>query len=284
MSIIQVSCDVILTFDSPLSLRLWNIERVKSGSRYYGIESNYFSDTGIKEACALNDVRHYQCKQKVIVDIMHDLPEWVLAYETGMTFNQLILVDKIIDFHILNSILLHFDYQFESCIPPGITIDQLKNKFIKISAAEMFTFFPYAQIMFGHFVLEDNTYWELFLKIRLILSLLRSKQFDLECLNYLEDFIADHRVHYIQLFGPLKPKHHFMTHYPLIIKKMGPSSHIHSTRSEYKHRQQKSTSNSVPTRFNICKTIAIKQQLMFVNRLLLNKGSMQVFLLYAYRN
>ena len=141
-----------------------------------------------------------------------------------------------------------------------------------MSAAEMLTFVTYAPIMFGRFVPEGNTYWELFLKIRRILSLLRSKQFDLECLDYLEDLIADHHVHYIQLFGPLKPKHHFMTHYPLIIKKMGPPSHIQSMRSESKHRQQKSTSNSVPTRVNICKTIAIKQQLMVANRLLLNKG------------
>ena len=74
------------------------------------IENNDFSDTGIKEACALNDVRHYHCNRNVIVDLMHDLPEGVLAYETGMTFHQLILVDKMIDFDIFNSILLHFDY------------------------------------------------------------------------------------------------------------------------------------------------------------------------------
>ena len=63
-----------------------------------------------------------------------------------------------------------------------------------------------------------------------------------------------------------------MLHYSNIIRMMGPLEHIQAIRGEAKHREGKLISNPVSTRVNICKTIAIKQQLIISNRLLLNKG------------
>ena len=53
---------------------------------------------------------------------------------------------------------------------------------------------------------------------------------------------------------------------------MGPLRDLWAMGGERKHREGKSTANSVATRVNICKTIALKQQLIFSKRLLLNKG------------
>ena len=125
--------------------------------------------------------------------------------------------------------------------------------------------------MFGHFVSEDNMYWRLLIELRRILSLLLSKHFDTECLDYLENLISEYHELYLKMFGSLKPKHHFMLHYPLVIKIMGPLVHLQAVRGQSKHREGKSTSNSVATQ-DICKTIAIKQQLILSNRLLLRKG------------
>ena len=210
--------------------------------------------------------------QNIIADTMHDLLKGVLPYETGLVFNQLILIDKIINFDHFNAIIRNFNFQFETCQPRLVTIAQLKNKFIKMSAAEMLIFFTYVPIMFGRLVPEDHVYWQLLIRLRYIMSLLTSCSFDSEWFDYLDNCISEHHSLYIQLFGALKPKHHFMLHYSNIIRMMGPLEHIQAIRGEAKHREGKLISNSVSTRVNICKTIAIKQQLIISNRLLLNKG------------
>ncbi|XP_033222722.1 uncharacterized protein LOC117176577 [Belonocnema kinseyi] len=236
------------------------------------VESNDFGSTGIKEGCVFNNVRHFPCVRNIIADLMHDLPEGVLAYEAGLIFHELVLVEKVIDFDIFNSILRTFDFQFESNRPPAVSVDQLRKKYIKMSGSEMMTFWTYAPIMFGRFIQEDNVFWQVFIKLRRILAILMSKQFDFECFDYLDNLITEHHAQYIELFGPLKPKHHFMVHCSLVISMMGPLEQLQAMKDESKHRKSKLTSNSVSTRVNICKTIAIKQQLMFSNRLLLNKG------------
>ena len=127
----------------------------------------------------------------------------VFTYETGLIFHRLIVAGKIIDFDIFNSIIRKFNYQFEFSKPPAITKDQLKNNFIKMLAAEMLTFCKCAPLMFGHFVSEDNKYWRLLIELRRILSLLLSKHFDTEFLDYLENLISENHELYIKMFGPL---------------------------------------------------------------------------------
>ena len=112
----------------------------------------------------------------------------------------------------------------------------------------------------------------MFINLRQILCLLSCKHFDTDWLDYLENLISEHHEQFIKLFGPLKPKHHFMLHYRHIIVLMGPLVHLQAIRGESRNREGKLTSNSVATRVNICHTIALKQQLMFSNRLILNKG------------
>ena len=141
-----------------------------------------------------------------------------------------------------------------------------------MSAAEMLTFFTYVPVMFGRFIPEGNKYCQLLIKIRRILSLLTSSTFDSEWLDYLDNLITEHHNEYIEFFGALKPKHYFMLHYSKIIRPMGPLDQIQGIRREAKHREGKLTAGSVSTRVNICIPIAIKQQLILSNRLLLNAG------------
>ena len=173
---------------------------------------------------------------------------------------------------LIQSFVASIIYQFELCTPRLVTKEQLKNKFIKMSAAEMLTFFTYAPIMFGRLVPGNNRFWQLLIQMRRILSLITSPSFNTDWCDYLDNLIFEHHDEYIELFGPLKPKHHFMLHYSKIIKMMGPLEHIQAIRGEAKHREGKLTSNSVSIRVNTCKTISIKQQLILSNRLLLNKG------------
>lgn len=67
---------------------------------------------------------------------------------------------------------------------------------------------------------------------------------------------------YINLFNEnLKPKHHFLIHYPRIIKLIGPVSLLSSMRFEAKHKELKIIASSTRSRKNIPTTLANRIQL-----------------------
>ncbi|KAF0709353.1 C2H2-type domain-containing protein [Aphis craccivora] len=92
---------------------------------------------------------------------------------------------------------------------------------------------------------------------------------------YLKHLIEKHNSDYVNLFQDnLKPKHHFLTHYPSIILKSGPLRHFWYFRYEAKHKELKMYARAITSRKNICLTLAKKYQYKFAH-LLLNKESNQ---------
>lgn len=93
-----------------------------------------------------------------------------------------------------------------------------------------------------------------------------SQQSSIPRLKYL---INKHNSDYVLFFNDnLKPKHHILTHYPLVILKSGPPRHFWCFRYEAKHKELKMYARAITSRKNICLTLAIKYQLKFVHFLL----------------
>lgn len=77
---------------------------------------------------------------------------------------------------------------------------------------------------------------------------------------------------YLQLNPtPLKPKFHYLIHYPGIMEKLGPLHNLWSMRYESKHRTLKIAARSSMNRINICKSLAIKNQLQLNHLFLENR-------------
>lgn len=72
--------------------------------------------------------------------------------------------------------------------------------------------------------------------------------------------IIDHHMLLKELYPHQKliPKHHFMIHYPRIMRKIGPMFHFWSMRFEAKHRFFK---NTIKNFKNITKSLALKHQM-----------------------
>lgn len=86
----------------------------------------------------------------------------------------------------------------------------------------------------------------------------------------LTTLIKDHTL-YMELFSqPLKPKHHYVVHYPKIIKTIASISHLNTLRYERKHREAETSANVVASRVTL--TTAIKHQLKLCERLFYNSG------------
>ena len=94
------------------------------------------------------------------------------------------------------------------------------------------------------------------------------KSFSIRQIPQLESIIAEHNSLYMTTFKTnLKPKHHFLIHYPSCILKRGPISLNWSMRFKSKHCLLKLISIVTKSRVNLCKTIMTRYSYIFAHDL-----------------
>ncbi|KAK5638762.1 hypothetical protein RI129_013057 [Pyrocoelia pectoralis] len=234
--------------------------------------------SGVRECSIFNTINSFHVVNNYAADIMHDLFEGVCHYDISQILRHFIEKDKLFSLDILNSRKQLFDYGKTEIgnISPPIKINHLTNLKLHMSAREMWTFCHFLPLIIGDLVPINNKYWKLVLLLLEIIDLILMTEFNDTDLKLMSLKIQQHHLHYIKLFGnTLKPKFHFMVHYPTIIKKIGPLKHIWCFRFESKHRELKIYTNNTNSRKNIPYTIAVKCSLKFSYRLLNNIGLKQ---------
>jgi hypothetical protein len=70
----------------------------------------------------------------------------------------------------------------------------------------------------------------------------------------------------------LKPKHHFLLHYPRVIEQIGPPILISAFKFESKHKELKAIAQSISCRKNLPLTLATRHQLKSSYRLIAQNG------------
>lgn len=242
---------------------------------------NYHSDsllnnpaeTGIKRECSLNKLQFYHVTDNVAPDVMHDILEGVGGYEMKLVLNSLI-EQKLLTLEQLNYRLTSFDYGF--CDghnkPSAIKPQDLKNPdgALRQTATQTWCLLRLLPLMIGDLVPEGNQHWELFLSLLSCMELMFSPELTEGAVIFLGYLIQEHHSLYLELYPDrhLKPKHHFMLHYPGAIRKLGPVVHFWSMRFEAKHGFFKRVSHVNCNFRNICKTQAYRHQMMMCYTLL----------------
>lgn len=128
-------------------------------------------------------------------------------------------------------------------------------------------------ILIGDLVPVNNTVWEIFLVLREIINIIMSSLFTSATIELLETLISEHHSLYIEVFAdPLKPKHHFLVHYPRLLRRLGPLKHLSCFRFEAKHKQFKEYAKATRCRKNCPYSLALKHQLILSYRLFNKKG------------
>lgn len=143
---------------------------------------------------------------------------------------------------------------------------------IKFASAEMLTFVRYFALMVGDYVPRNDPVWEFFLIFREIVDIVTAPTVNRNIVEYLRVLITEHHEMYTSLFDDnLKPKHHYMIHYPDLMLILGPLINIWSTRWESAHRPPKQYAHLTNSRVDLPKTLAIKMQLKLCYRLFSRK-------------
>lgn len=85
-----------------------------------------------------------------------------------------------------------------------------------------------------------------------------------ETIGYMQSKISEHRYRYFEVFPDekMRPKHHFLEHYPLLTTVYGPLVHFWTMRFEAKHRFFKRIVRQTGCFRNILMTMARKHQSM----------------------
>lgn len=264
-------CDAVkmqmqtMTFENSSLLRNMTLYRQQ-------LQLNNLSETGIKEECCWLSLDGFDLFDNVTVDVMHDILEGISRYVITFLVNYFISM-KFLDFNILKLKLQSFDYGADSGSKPCncFVLEGSKVK-VKTSAAEMLTLLRYFGLLVGYYIPSGNKMWELYIYLRKITERLLCHRVYRDTTDQLKQLIADFNLLYSKLTGePLKPKFHFLTHYPAMLKKFGPLSHLWTMRFEAKHRVSKMVARASCNKVNICKTIAIKNQLI-LNDVFLRKS------------
>lgn len=240
------------------------------------LSSNDPTGTGVNGGSIFNTLPTYHVTENMAVDIMHDIFEGVCHYDICNMLLYYVDRTKLFGLSTLNNRLSLFDYsakELDQKPATEITIDNLKNKKLKMSASEMSCFVNILPFLIGDLVPEDDRVWNFFMNLLKIIDILLMSEIDCSTIQYLKYLITEHHEQYLEYFNDtLKPKHHFMIHYPRIIKSIGPLKPIWCMRFEAKHKQLKQTAYNTSSKRNLPLTLMIKQQLNLAQRFHTRQG------------
>ncbi|KAJ8029948.1 hypothetical protein HOLleu_29486 [Holothuria leucospilota] len=239
--------------------------------------------TGVRNDCPLNMVEHFHVIDNFAPDIMHDLLEGICPLELKLVMK--CLIDRgYFDINLLNSRIVSFNYgsSDSSNKPCILSMSSLNHPdgAPGQNSAQMWCLIRHIPLMMGDLVPEDDEHWELLLLLAQCMDIIFSPVISVGDTIYLQELIRDHHSHFLTLFPGrhLKPKHHHLTHYPRLIRKVGPLIRFWTMRFEAKHNFSRRLSHIVCNFQNIAKTLAYRNQMLLCFHLLSQKklGEKQV--------
>ena len=111
---------------------------------------------------------------------------------------------------------------------------------------------------------EDEKAWQLLMDLKHIVELVVSSKLSEESLCYLESTFSDHRQLFTDVFPNERflPKHHFLEHYPNLIRCFVPLADLWTMRYEATHSFFKRVVHDTCNFKNTLKTLASRHQSM----------------------
>lgn len=222
------------------------------------------SKTGIKKKCCWLEVEGFNLFENVSTDMLDDWCQGVCEYAMKFVLFSLVKTYKLIPLPLLKTKLETFDYGCDTDTKPSTAISiNTRQVTYYLSGSQMLTLMRYFALIVGLYVTEDHPVWKFFLLLRQITDRLINRRVYLDSCEALVYDIEELNRQYLNLSNDtLNPKFHFMIHYPRLMKKFGPLALLSTFRFEARHRLSQMAEHSAADRVNICKTIALKNQLV----------------------
>ena len=224
---------------------------------------------GINQRCPLNVLSSFHCAEQMPIDASHDLFEGVVLYTLNCVLTSL-LVHRLLDATGIHRMVAQFPYHATDVNKPqppsckGLRVD------VKQTCSEAWTFVRLLPLMVKAVWQSSMKYPETLQTVmKTISGLIEIVQIIMANVVMDQDVVAlQIKIQdWLSLFRAtfpecsIKPKMHFLLHYPSQIRKHGPPSRYCAIRFESKHQEMKSFIRASKNRRNVCKTMAKKHQL-----------------------
>src|SRR4029434_3777599 len=158
-------------------------------------------------------------------DILHDFFEGVIPVEFALCLSDLISKGYF-TLAKLNHIISSLPYKHSDKVnrPKVVRKAAIKKGSIGGNGHENWALLRLLPLMVGGCVAENDPSWEILMDLKEIVQIVVSDKFTEETLCYLSFKLKDHHLLLRDTFPnfSLKPKHHFILHYPHLIRCFGP--------------------------------------------------------------
>lgn len=193
---------------------------------------------GVKRKCVFSSyLSHFNVCTGYPPDVAHDIFEGILPVELAHCLN-LLISKKYFTLDKLNESIQKFPYKWtdKSNCPHAIPRTFMLKKSIGGNAHENWSLLRLLPLLIGHLVPPDEPVWQVILDLKDIVELVVAPVHTTQSIAFLEAKICDHRARLQEVFPGLKllPKHHFVEHYPQMIRFFGPLVGLWTMRFEAK--------------------------------------------------
>ena len=231
-------------------------------------QSELLSVDGVKQECPLNRLKGFHACKGFPPDFLHDLLEGIVPVELSLCLDYFIS-KKYFTLEEINSEIQGFPFKFSDKTnrPQKVPSTFQRNNTLRGNGHENWSLVHFLPLIIGHRVPEGDQVWELVLELKDLVELLSTSHFTSDSLCCLQSKISDHRQLLLTVFpqNKLRPKHHFIEHYPYLIQKFGPLIECWTIRFEAKHSFFKKVVRDANNFKNILLTLASRHQLMLAH-------------------
>ncbi|KAL7877515.1 hypothetical protein SRHO_G00041580 [Serrasalmus rhombeus] len=221
---------------------------------------------GVKRACVFTkSLSHFHVVSGFPPDIAHDIFEGIVPVELAHCLG-LLISKRLFTLEDLNKAVLAFPYKWSDKTNKPHVVPQsfLVRKTIGGNAHENWSLLRLLPFVIGSLVPENEPAWLVLMDLKEIVELVVAPVHNDESISYLESKVIEHRQRYQELFPGVRliPKHHFLEHYPQMLRCFGPLVTVWTMRFEAKHSFFKNIVKHTRCFKNVPLTLASKHQMM----------------------
>jgi hypothetical protein len=218
----------------------------------------------IKAQSVFNSLQYFHvCQPGLPPCLAHDLFEGVVAYDLALMIRYFVRTVKWFTYDLLNSRIKQFPYQGSDAKSKPCEV-QLSGLRLGGQAAENWTL-PRLFGLITDGLVKDvaDPVWQLYLNLCDVVALVSALQIDLGQVSLMTTLIGDYLESRLKLFPDvnLRPKHHYLIHYPMLSLHFGPLIHLWTMRFESKHSYFKRAIRNLHSFNNVTQTLANRHQL-----------------------
>ena len=169
--------------------------------------------------------------------IGHDLFEGIVAYDLAIYLKYFVKEKRCFTYPQLNRRIRQVSYQGSdaSSAPPEVS-----EKGVRLGgqAAENWTLLRLLPIIIGEKIIDTgDDVWQLTVQLKELVEFICAPRISVSQVALLNVMVVDYLETRQRLFPAqkLRPKHHYLIHYPALILKLGPLIRLWTMRFESKH-------------------------------------------------